>query len=141
MLAPLRDDTSLSAADLNNDFDFDLANTLNLDLDFTNDQSRCPFAAHIRKTRPRADLEDTAHHIIRAGIPYGPERKLFVFLSRYCPFLAEKFFHIVTDAEVSSGVSDDSLERGLAFGNPIYFWVILTVLLTLPSSCLPIGPL
>ncbi|KAK0199606.1 hypothetical protein DFS33DRAFT_1267808, partial [Desarmillaria ectypa] len=39
------------------------------------DQTRCPFAAHTRKVRPRADFmpEDTAHHIIRASIPYGPE--------------------------------------------------------------------
>jgi deferrochelatase/peroxidase EfeB len=39
-------------------------------------EHRCPFSAHIRKTRPRADLgtpEETVHHIMRAGIPYGPE--------------------------------------------------------------------
>jgi len=32
-------------------------------------------AAHIRKTRPRFDFgqDEPDHHIIRAGIPYGPE--------------------------------------------------------------------
>ena len=43
--------------------------------DIKTNQTRCPFSAHIRKTAPRADLTpiDTNHHIIRAGIPYGPE--------------------------------------------------------------------
>nr|WAW38288.1 DyP-type peroxidase [Chondrostereum purpureum] len=94
MLAPLRDDPTLAAADLNNNFDYTFTDANLPQLTFKNDQSRCPFSAHIRKTRPRADLQDTAHHIIRAGIPYGPE---------------------VTDAEASSGTSDISLERGLAF--------------------------
>ncbi|GFF31041.1 dye-decolorizing peroxidase msp1 [Aspergillus udagawae] len=34
---------------------------------------RCPFAAHIRKMRPRADLDDDEAVIIRRGIAYGPE--------------------------------------------------------------------
>ncbi|KAJ7885150.1 fungal peroxidase [Mycena olivaceomarginata] len=61
----------------------------------TCNELRCPFSAHIRKTRPRADLgtpEETVHHIMRAGIPYGPE---------------------VSDAEAAS--STTSTERGLAF--------------------------
>jgi deferrochelatase/peroxidase EfeB len=66
--------------------------------DFATNQTNCPFSAHIRKTHPRADLksENTTHHIMRAGIPYGPE---------------------VTDAEASAQKSstDASLERGLAF--------------------------
>lgn len=44
------------------------------------DQSRCPFAAHIRKTLPRADLEDADppislenRRILRRGIQFGPE--------------------------------------------------------------------
>ncbi|KAF8139337.1 DyP-type peroxidase [Mycena galopus ATCC 62051] len=61
------------------------------------DQSKCPFSAHIRKTRPRADLglpenASSIHHIVRAGTPYGPE---------------------VTGDESSSNVTE--LERGLAF--------------------------
>ncbi|KAG7440188.1 uncharacterized protein BT62DRAFT_911163 [Guyanagaster necrorhizus] len=53
------------------------------------DQTRCPFAAHTRKTQPRGDFtpEDTAHHIIRA----------------------------VTDDEAVSNTTSASLERGLAF--------------------------
>ncbi|KAJ6537953.1 DyP-type peroxidase [Mycena capillaripes] len=61
------------------------------------DQSKCPFSAHIRKTRPRADLGlpenvTSNHHIVRAGIPYGPE---------------------VSDDESSSNTTE--IERGLAF--------------------------
>ncbi|KAJ7484509.1 Dyp peroxidase [Mycena latifolia] len=54
----------------------------------------CPFSAHIRKTRPRADLgtENTGRHIVRGGIPYGPE---------------------VTAGEASSHTT--KIERGLAF--------------------------
>ncbi|KAJ6566739.1 hypothetical protein B0H19DRAFT_1067020 [Mycena capillaripes] len=61
-------------------------------------QTRCPFSAHICKTRPRADLatstkpEETAHHIMRAGIPYDPE---------------------VSPEEAASDTT--STERGLAF--------------------------
>jgi deferrochelatase/peroxidase EfeB len=42
----------------------------------TDVEHRCPFAAHIRKVRPRADLgtpENTVRAIMRSGIPYGPE--------------------------------------------------------------------
>ena len=40
--------------------------------DIHSDQSKCPFTAHIRKTRPRADfpVTNTQNHIIRSGIPY-----------------------------------------------------------------------
>ncbi|MBW0478020.1 hypothetical protein O181_017735 [Austropuccinia psidii MF-1] len=50
--------------------------------DFSNDlqQHKCPYAAHVRKTNPRAGIEgadrNTAvnpHLIVRSGIPYGPE--------------------------------------------------------------------
>ncbi|KAJ7698722.1 hypothetical protein B0H17DRAFT_1196819 [Mycena rosella] len=90
-LAPLVDDPALGADPTrNNNFAF-----AHPDTTLATDQSRCPFSAHIRKTRPRADLgtpEDATHHIMRAGIPYGPE---------------------VTDAEASS--STTSAECGLAF--------------------------
>ncbi|KAJ7089327.1 hypothetical protein B0H15DRAFT_780120 [Mycena belliarum] len=61
------------------------------------DQTKCPFSAHIRKTRPRADLglpenQSNNHQIVRGGIPYGPE---------------------VTTAEASSHTTNT--ERGLAF--------------------------
>ncbi|KAJ7484458.1 fungal peroxidase [Mycena latifolia] len=61
------------------------------------DQTKCPFSAHIRKTRPRADLglpesQSSIHHIVRGGIPYGPE---------------------VTTGEAL--LSTTKIERGLAF--------------------------
>ncbi|KAJ8087557.1 dye-decolorizing heme-containing peroxidase [Marasmius tenuissimus] len=98
-LSPLRDDPVLGAdPQRNNDFTFDhpdLGSAFNLQ---TN-QTFCPFSSHIQKTRPRHSLsnpEISAFHIMRAGIPYGPE---------------------VTESEASSQkTSDDpSLERGLAF--------------------------
>lgn len=55
--------------------------------------AECPFLL-IRKTNPQADLGTFTNHIIRTGIPYGPE---------------------VTNAEAASGISDNTLERGLAF--------------------------
>lgn len=89
-LAPTADDAALGAdATRNNNFDFSHTGS-----DITSDQSQCPFTAHIRKTRPRADLGNgDLHQAIRAGIPYGPE---------------------VTDAEAASGTT--SVDRGLAFG-------------------------
>ncbi|KAJ6155242.1 hypothetical protein N7470_005808 [Penicillium chermesinum] len=45
-----------------NDFDFGPDNHL---------QTRCPFAAHIRKVRPRADFANDSQAMIRRGIPYG----------------------------------------------------------------------
>jgi Dyp-type peroxidase family len=50
----------------------------NNDFDFADDQGqrRCPFAAHIRKTNPRSDIQKNTldpRRIIRAGIPFGPE--------------------------------------------------------------------
>ncbi|KAJ7576297.1 Dyp-type peroxidase [Mycena floridula] len=45
-----------------------------------NDQTRCPFAAHVRKTLPRADLEGPpfnidleSRRITRRGVQFGPE--------------------------------------------------------------------
>ncbi|KAJ7138453.1 fungal peroxidase [Mycena crocata] len=90
-LSPMTDDPALGADPTrNNDFTFAHPDSV-----LNTNQTRCPFSAHIRKTRPRADLgtpEETSHHIMRAGIPYGPE---------------------VSDDEASSGTT--STERGLAF--------------------------
>ena len=72
--APLQDDTALGGNELeNNDFEFGA----------DSDQRRCPFAAHIRKTYPRDDLNSflgeageagvQTHRIRRSGIPFGPE--------------------------------------------------------------------
>ncbi|KAG6826540.1 hypothetical protein H0H92_015422 [Tricholoma furcatifolium] len=41
-------------------------------------QKMCPFAAHVRKTNPRADLEDRGisiekNRITRRGVQFGPE--------------------------------------------------------------------
>lgn len=89
-LAPLADDPVLAAdPSRNNDFDYSHDG-----FDLDSDQTHCPFTAHTRKTNPRADInpENTLNHIIRSGIPYGPE---------------------VTDSEASSNTT--SIDRGLAF--------------------------
>ncbi|MCJ1385563.1 hypothetical protein MMC17_008686 [Xylographa soralifera] len=77
-LTPLKDDPALGADPLrNNNFSYNI-------LDDQTAQDRCPFAAHIRKTNPRGDLEDphppaspsistAIHRIIRRGIQFGPE--------------------------------------------------------------------
>ncbi|KAJ7731164.1 fungal peroxidase [Mycena maculata] len=92
-LSPFFDNATLgNDTQLNNDFTYAVPGTNNSN---TTDQSKCPVSAHIRKTRPRADLglpENTTHHIVRGGIPYGPE---------------------VTAAEASSNTTE--IERGLAF--------------------------
>ncbi|KAF7335654.1 DyP-type peroxidase [Mycena venus] len=92
-LTPKFDDPDLGKDKFrNNDFTFAEPGQNSSD---PTDQSKCPFSAHIRKTRPRADLsvgENTTHHIVRAGIPYGPE---------------------VADDESSSNTTE--IERGLAF--------------------------
>ncbi|KAJ4475852.1 fungal peroxidase [Lentinula lateritia] len=70
-LAPTVDDPVLAAdPQQNNNFNY-----THPGFDEATDQTHCPFSAHVRKTNPRSDLnpEDTANHIIRAGIPYGPE--------------------------------------------------------------------
>ncbi|KAJ6578622.1 fungal peroxidase [Mycena sp. CBHHK59/15] len=94
-LAPHTDDPALGADPTrNNNFTFAAPGQSRSD---PTDQTKCPFSAHIRKTRPRADLglpesSSNHHHIMRAGIPYGPE---------------------VSSEEASSSTS--STERGLAF--------------------------
>ena len=96
-LAPTKDDPALGADPLrNNNFRYTFP-------DDQQTQDRCPFAAHLRKTNPRADLEDAhppqsgplptdARRIIRRGIPFGPE---------------------VSADEAASGKT--TLERGLLF--------------------------
>ncbi|GAW16563.1 hypothetical protein ANO14919_059940 [Xylariales sp. No.14919] len=85
-LTPLRDDPALAKSE---DFRFD-----------TRNQERCPFAAHIRKTNPRSDLDafggTEIRRIIRRGIAFGPE---------------------VTPEEKRAKKSSDDhrLERGLLF--------------------------
>lgn len=79
MLSPLQDDPALGADTMaNNAFEFE-ADPF---------QRRCPYAAHIRKTYPRDDLNDAGppdlageggeasvqtRRLRRAGIPFGPE--------------------------------------------------------------------
>ncbi|KAK0435361.1 peroxidase TAP [Armillaria borealis] len=71
-ITPLKDDPELAAdPQRNNDFRYQGER---------DDQSRCPFAAHLRKTLPRADLEDADppislenRRILRRGIQFGPE--------------------------------------------------------------------
>ncbi|KAI1367925.1 hypothetical protein F5Y08DRAFT_336199 [Xylaria arbuscula] len=85
-LTPLRDNPDFAKRQ---DFRFDPQN-----------QERCPFAAHIRKTNPRSDLDQAGgteiRRIIRRGIAFGPE---------------------VTDKERREKRSspDEKLERGLLF--------------------------
>jgi deferrochelatase/peroxidase EfeB len=91
-LAPTHDIPSI-AADVQQNQNFDYNHTTP-GFNLSSDQTFCPFSAHMRKTRPRADLNNTLdHQILRAGIPYGPE---------------------VTAAEIASNTT--SIERGLAFG-------------------------
>ncbi|KAF5353669.1 hypothetical protein D9758_008649 [Tetrapyrgos nigripes] len=96
-LAPLHDDIDL-AHDINRNNNFTYQHPESAGFDFNTNQTNCPFSAHLRKVRPRADLgdENTGHHIMRSGITYGPE---------------------VTDAEASAQQSstDPDLQRGLAF--------------------------
>ena len=89
-VSPTKDDPALGADPNRND---------NFRYAFPEDQQtqdRCPFAAHTRKTNPRADLDNNGgtelHRIIRSGIPFGPE---------------------VTKDEATSGKTH--LQRGLLF--------------------------
>ena len=66
-ITPMRDDPELAEdPKRNNSFNFDPAT-----------QDACPFAAHVRKMNPRADIPQEAginpHRIIRRGIQFGPE--------------------------------------------------------------------
>lgn len=45
----------------------------NFDYEPRDQHHKCPFAAHIRKMRPRADLSHDHAAIIRRGISYGEE--------------------------------------------------------------------
>ncbi|KIL56434.1 hypothetical protein M378DRAFT_133842 [Amanita muscaria Koide BX008] len=66
-LRPFDDDPALAAnARKNNNFFFTAEHAT---------QKICPFAAHVRKTNPRADLNNNveAHRILRRGIQFGPE--------------------------------------------------------------------
>lgn len=73
-LTPTKDDPALAVdPKRNNDFRYAFP-------DDPLTQDRCPFAAHTRKTNPRADLEDHVpsisnekRRIIRRGIQFGPE--------------------------------------------------------------------
>jgi len=75
-ITPLHDDKALGADPTrNNNFEF---------TGERDSQTRCPFAAHVRKTNPRGDLEDLTppisienRRIIRRGIPFGPEVTTF----------------------------------------------------------------
>ncbi|EJD36463.1 DyP-type peroxidase [Auricularia subglabra TFB-10046 SS5] len=92
-LAPAADDPELGAdPQRNNNFTYEHEG-----FNLSTDQSHCPFSAHTRKTRPRADLtslniSDKPNSIMRSGIPYGQE---------------------VTPEEEASGTTIH--ERGLAF--------------------------
>jgi Dyp-type peroxidase family len=78
-LAPLEDKAWLGSDDKRNN-----------DFGYANDplQRACPYAAHIRKVNPRDDApaskaEMLRHHILRAGIPFGPEVELGEIRTKY----------------------------------------------------------
>ena len=90
-LSPTADDPALGAdPHRNNNFNY-----AHFGSNLINDQSSCPFSAHVRKARPRTDLLNlnVFNQAIRAGIPFGLE---------------------VTPDESSSGTTSEL--RGLAFG-------------------------
>lgn len=66
----------------------------NFDYEPRDEHQKCPFAAHIRKMRPRADLSHDHTVIVRRGIPYGDE---------------------VTQQERAAQQSDIAKDRGLIF--------------------------
>ncbi|KAM0716673.1 hypothetical protein Q7P37_008118 [Cladosporium fusiforme] len=55
------------------DDDPELFASNNFDYEPREVHDKCPFAAHTRKMRPRADLSHDHAVILRRGIPYGPE--------------------------------------------------------------------
>ncbi|KAL0954306.1 hypothetical protein HGRIS_003305 [Hohenbuehelia grisea] len=125
-ITPLKDDPVLAAdPQRNNDFKFE--NELN-----NNDQSRCPFAAHVRKTYPRDDLEGPPRNfdidnrrIMRRGIQFGPEVTLIE--------KAEKKTHHgrgLLFACYSSSIVD-----GFQFIQQCTAYSLLTVFLTLTNEC------
>ncbi|KAK1229831.1 dye-decolorizing heme-containing peroxidase [Marasmius sp. AFHP31] len=98
-LAPFREDEALGADPLRrNNFNYDHPEIAGFDM--KTDQTRCPFSAHILRSRPRGHFkpEHPTSHMMRGGLPYGPE---------------------VTDAEQAAKQTfsdrDASLERGMAF--------------------------
>lgn len=76
------------------DKDEKLFHSNNFDFHPVQEHKKCPFAAHIRKMRPRGDLDHDHAVIIRRGISYGGE---------------------VTPEEKAVQRSDDENERGLLF--------------------------
>jgi Dyp-type peroxidase family len=76
------------------DKDPSLFRSNNFDFQPVDKHDECPFAAHIRKMRPRGDLDHDHAVIIRRGIPYGGE---------------------VTPEEKAVQRSDEENERGLLF--------------------------
>ncbi|KAG8803179.1 hypothetical protein FRC17_006239 [Serendipita sp. 399] len=91
-LSPTVDNPAL-AADPNQNNNFDFSHT---GFNIATNQKHCPFAAHIRKSRPRADLATPLNAIMRAGIPYGPEPSS-------------------TEYARNTSSTDIKMERGLAF--------------------------
>ncbi|CAD6446944.1 913b47fc-6338-4745-ad9f-1369fef5f7d1 [Sclerotinia trifoliorum] len=77
-----------------NDKDKNLFHSNNFDFHPVEKHDKCPFAAHIRKMRPRGDLDHDHSVIIRRGISYGGE---------------------VTPKEKLAQKSDNEKQRGLLF--------------------------
>jgi hypothetical protein len=134
----LKDDTTLANDPRrNNNFNYTHPGT-----DFLSNQENCPFSAHVRKTRPRADLgstENVPNHIIRAGIPYGPEG-MQSSLVQCSESVSDLTSDAVSDDEHTSGTSssDPSQERGLAFGRSLVS-IMLYGSADYRYSCIPIS--
>ncbi|KAJ8093938.1 dye-decolorizing heme-containing peroxidase [Marasmius tenuissimus] len=97
-LSPFREDEALGADPLRrNNFNYDHPE-FGKAFDIKTNQTMCPFSAHILRSRPRGHFkpEHPTSHMLRGGLPYGPE---------------------VTETEQSSATTskDPALERGMAF--------------------------
>ncbi|KAL0565547.1 hypothetical protein V5O48_016475 [Marasmius crinis-equi] len=97
-LSPFREDAELGADPTRrNNFNFDHPE-FGSGFTIQTNQTFCPFSAHILRSRPRGHFkpEHPTSHMMRGGLPYGPE---------------------VTDAEQSSAKTseDPAFERGMAF--------------------------
>ncbi|KAL0069159.1 dye-decolorizing heme-containing peroxidase [Marasmius tenuissimus] len=118
-LAPFREDEALGADPLRrNNFNYDHPELKGFNM--KTNQTMCPFSAHILRSRPRGHIkpEHPTSHMMRGGLPYGPEGTSFRV---YTVYGIEKLITeiAVTDKEQAAKKTfsdqDPTLERGMAF--------------------------